>query len=193
VTLEINPDYAQVARANFERAGLAGKIELRLGPAIETLPKLSAEDHPPFDLVFIDADKASTPEYFAWALKLSRPGTIIMVDNVVRNGAVTDATSTDPSVQGGAPILRTVRSRTTRQCNGAADRWQQRLRRLCAVNRGKLTCLMPLITERVKAARAGENPQGYCPFDIRLGSDGGCAIPKRLLPAPARSRRSQSE
>jgi predicted O-methyltransferase YrrM len=100
VTLEINPDYAQVARANFERAGLAGKIELRLGPAIETLPKLSAEDHPPFDLVFIDADKASTPEYFAWALKLSRPGTIIMVDNVVRNGAVTDATSTDPSVQG---------------------------------------------------------------------------------------------
>jgi len=100
VTLEINPDYAKVARANFERAGLAGKIELRLGPAIETLPKLCAEAHAPFDLIFIDADKASTPEYFTWALKLSRPGTVIIVDNVVRNGAVIEADNPDPSVQG---------------------------------------------------------------------------------------------
>jgi predicted O-methyltransferase YrrM len=100
VTLELDPKHAEVARANFVRAGLAGVIELRLGRALDTLPSLAAEKRGPFDLIFIDADKVSIPEYFAWALKLSRPGTVIIVDNVVRKGAVVDATSTDPSVQG---------------------------------------------------------------------------------------------
>jgi predicted O-methyltransferase YrrM len=100
VTLELDPKHAEVAQANFVRAGLAGAIELRLGRALDTLPKLAAEKRGPFDLIFIDADKVSIPEYFAWALKLSRPGTVIIVDNVVRKGAVVDATSTDPSVQG---------------------------------------------------------------------------------------------
>lgn len=100
VTLELDPKHAEVARANFVRAGLADLIELRLGRALDTLPGLAAEKHGPFDLIFIDADKVSIPEYFAWALKLSRPGTVIIVDNVVRKGAVVDATSSDPSVQG---------------------------------------------------------------------------------------------
>jgi predicted O-methyltransferase YrrM len=100
VTLEADPKHAEVARANIARAGLAGIVELRLGPALETLPKLAAEGRGPFDLIFIDADKPNIPEYFAWALKLSRRGSLILVDNVVRDGAVIDATSADPSIQG---------------------------------------------------------------------------------------------
>ncbi len=100
VTLEVSPHHAEVARANIARANLAGAVELRVGPAIETLPKLAAEGKGPFDLVFIDADKPTTPEYFQWALKLSRPGTVIIVDNVVRKGALVESDSTDPAVQG---------------------------------------------------------------------------------------------
>ncbi len=100
VTLEVDPKHAEVARANFVRAGLADLVELRLGRALDTLPGLAAEKRGPFDLIFIDADKVSIPEYFAWALQLSRPGTVIIVDNVVRKGAVVDASSSDPSVQG---------------------------------------------------------------------------------------------
>jgi predicted O-methyltransferase YrrM len=100
VTLELEPKHAEVARANFARAGLADRVELRLGPAQDLLPQLAAEKGGPFDLIFIDADKASTPDYFAWALKLSRRGSVIVVDNVVRNGAVIDADSNDPSVRG---------------------------------------------------------------------------------------------
>jgi len=100
VTLELDPKHAEVARANFVGAGLADLIELRLGRALDTLPGLAAEKRGPFDLIFIDADKVSIPEYFTWALKLSRPGTVIIVDNVVRKGAVVDATTSDPSVQG---------------------------------------------------------------------------------------------
>ena len=100
VTLEINPAHAEVARANFERAGLADRIELRLGPALDTLPELAAQGYGPFDLVFIDADKPSNAEYFRWAVGLSHPGTLIIVDNVVRGGAVVDADSPDPAVQG---------------------------------------------------------------------------------------------
>ena len=100
VTLEASPAHADVARANLARAGLADVVDLRVGRALETLPLLAAEGGPPFDLVFIDADKASNPQYFAWALALSRPGGLIVVDNVVRGGAVVDATSADPSVQG---------------------------------------------------------------------------------------------
>ena len=100
VTLELDPKHVAVARKNFAQAGLADTIELREGKAIDSLAQLAAENDGPFDLIFIDADKVSIPEYFTWALKLSRRGTVIVVDNVVRKGAVVDAANTDPSVQG---------------------------------------------------------------------------------------------
>ncbi len=100
ITLEIDPAAAKVARANFARAGLDGVIELRLGPAIDSLRALIAERRAPFDLVFIDADKASNADYFRAALDLTRAGGLIVVDNVVRGGAVVDAGSRDPNVEG---------------------------------------------------------------------------------------------
>ncbi len=100
VTLEVNPKHAEVARSNLARAGLAHIVELRLGPAAETLAQLAAERCPPFDLVFIDADKPSYPDYLSWSLKLTRPGSLIVADNVVRQGAVADPESQDPMVQG---------------------------------------------------------------------------------------------
>jgi predicted O-methyltransferase YrrM len=100
VTLEIDPRHAEVARGNFARAGLASRVDLRVGPALETLQRLRAEGAPPFDFTFIDADKASTPEYLDWAIRLSRPGATIVVDNVVRNGAVLLSSTSDASVQG---------------------------------------------------------------------------------------------
>ncbi len=99
ITLEADPKHAEVARANIARAGLAASVEVRLGKALETLPAVAAEGHGPFDLVFIDADKPNNPDYFAWAMRLTRPGSLIIVDNVVRDGAVADPNSTDPSVQ----------------------------------------------------------------------------------------------
>jgi predicted O-methyltransferase YrrM len=96
VTLEADPKHAAVARENLARAGLAETVDVRVGRAIETLPTLEC----PFDLVFIDADKSSTTEYFAWAVKLTRPGGLIVVDNVVRKGNVIDAASTDVNVIG---------------------------------------------------------------------------------------------
>jgi predicted O-methyltransferase YrrM len=100
VTLEADPKHAEVARANIARAGLADVVELRLGPALEILPQLAAEGPGPFDLIFIDADKQSYADYFAWALRLSRRGSLIVADNIVRNGAVIDPASDDPRVQG---------------------------------------------------------------------------------------------
>jgi predicted O-methyltransferase YrrM len=100
ITLEFEPKYAEIARANIARAGLAEVVELRVGAALETLPQLAAERRGPFDFIFIDADKANYPGYFTWALKLSRRGTVIVADNVVRKGAVMDANSSDPLVQG---------------------------------------------------------------------------------------------
>src|SRR4051812_10203908 len=99
VTLEADARYAEVARANLARAGLGGLVEVRVGRAQESLPALAAEGGAPFDLVFIDADKPSNVEYFEWALELSRPGAVIVVDNVVRGGAVVDPGG-DASVQG---------------------------------------------------------------------------------------------
>jgi predicted O-methyltransferase YrrM len=96
VTLEVKPRCAEVARANLARAGLAGVVEVRVGPALDTLPQLDG----PFDLIFLDADKAESPDYLEWALRLSRPGTLIVADNVVRGGAVVDAASDDPRVRG---------------------------------------------------------------------------------------------
>jgi predicted O-methyltransferase YrrM len=100
VTLEVDPKHAEVARANVARAGLADVVDLRLGPALDTLPQLVAEGQGPFDMVFIDADKPNTTAYFEWALKLTRRGSLIIADNVVRDGAVIDADSADASVQG---------------------------------------------------------------------------------------------
>ncbi|HEX6229700.1 MAG TPA: O-methyltransferase [Solirubrobacterales bacterium] len=88
ITLEANPDYAEVARSNIERAGLAELVDLRVGPALETLPELEGKG--PFDLVFIDADKIHTPDYFAWALDHCRPGALIVADNVVRGGTLAE-------------------------------------------------------------------------------------------------------
>jgi predicted O-methyltransferase YrrM len=98
ITLELDPRCAEVARANLARAGLAECVEVRVGGALDTLPSLTSEA--PFDLIFIDADKPSTPDYFEWAIKLSRPGSLILVDNVVREGAILDADSDDPHVRG---------------------------------------------------------------------------------------------
>lgn len=98
ITLEADPKHAEVARANIARAGFANQVELRLGKAIDTLPALEGEA--PFDFVFIDADKPSTPDYFAWSLRLSRPGTVIIVDNVIREGGIVETHSTDGSNQG---------------------------------------------------------------------------------------------
>lgn len=100
ITLEADPGHVAVARSNIERAGLADRIELRQGGAADALPQLLAEGRGPFDMIFIDADKVSNAEYLQWALRLSRPGTLIIVDNVVRGGAVTDPGSKDADVQG---------------------------------------------------------------------------------------------
>ena len=100
ITLEAAPKHAEVARANIARAGLAQMVEVRLGPALESLPRLAAEGAGPFDLIFIDADKEGYPDYFVWSIKLARRGTVIVADNVVRDGAVIDAASDDPRVQG---------------------------------------------------------------------------------------------
>lgn len=100
ITLEADPKHADVARANIQRAGLADIVELRFGQALDLLPRIAAERRAAFDLIFIDADKENIPDYFAWALKLSRRGSLIVVDNVVRRGAVIDTAKTDAHIQG---------------------------------------------------------------------------------------------
>lgn len=99
VTLEYEPRHAEVARANIGRAGLSGIVEVVVGPALQTLPRLESDAAGPFDLIFLDADKVSYPQYLEWSLRLSRPGTVIIADNVVRKGAVIDANSADLNVQ----------------------------------------------------------------------------------------------
>jgi predicted O-methyltransferase YrrM len=105
ITLEVNPRHAEVARANIARAGLDSVVEVRVGPALESLPVIAAEQHGPFDLVFIDADKPNNPAYLDWAIELTRPGSLIVVDNVVRGGALVDADSDSDSVQGSRRLL----------------------------------------------------------------------------------------
>jgi predicted O-methyltransferase YrrM len=100
VTLESDAKHAMVARENLERAGLGDIVRIRTGPALQTLQRLLEEDAGPFDLIFIDADKPSNPDYLEWALELSRTGTVIVADNVVRNGEVADPGSGDASVLG---------------------------------------------------------------------------------------------
>jgi predicted O-methyltransferase YrrM len=98
ITLEADPAYAEVASANLERAGLGDLVDVRVGPALETLPLLEQEGSGSFDLVFIDADKANTPAYFAWSLERTRPGGLIVADNVVRDGALVDEANQDPAI-----------------------------------------------------------------------------------------------
>jgi predicted O-methyltransferase YrrM len=108
ITLEVDSKHAAVAQKNIARAGLSDVVEIRLGRASDTLPMLAAENRGPFDLIFIDVDKAGYPEYFSWAVKLSRRGSLILADNVVRNGAVIDPSSRDPNVQGVRRFLERV-------------------------------------------------------------------------------------
>jgi predicted O-methyltransferase YrrM len=100
ITLEADPRHATIAHENIARAGLTEIVELRVGRALESMAVIAEEGRGPFDLIFIDADKANNTNYFAWALKLSRRGSLIIVDNVVRDGAVVDASSTDPDIRG---------------------------------------------------------------------------------------------
>lgn len=110
ISLEADTRHAAVARDNIERAGLSDMVEIRVGNAADTLPRLVAEGRGPFDLIFIDADKTSYPEYLSWALRLSRQGTLLIADNVVRRGAVIDPGDTDPNVQGVRHFLELLAS-----------------------------------------------------------------------------------
>jgi predicted O-methyltransferase YrrM len=100
ISLEFSPRHADIARFNIQRAGLSDRVEIRVAPALESLPIVEKEGLGPFDFIFIDADKPNNPGYLEWAINLSRPGALIIVDNVVRDGAIVDASSTDPTIQG---------------------------------------------------------------------------------------------
>jgi predicted O-methyltransferase YrrM len=124
VTLESEPRHAEVASSNIARAGFSDVVDLRVGPALETLPRLLDEGLGPFDLIFIDADKKTYPDYFGWALRLSRPGTVIIADNVVRRSGVADPATTDPNNLGARRLHELVAaeprvSATTIQTVGA--------------------------------------------------------------------------
>ncbi|WP_369197272.1 O-methyltransferase [Streptomyces djakartensis] len=110
VSLEYDPRHAEVAAGNLARAGLAERVEVRVGAALESLPALAAENPPPFDLVFIDADKGNNPRYVEWAVELAGPGALIVLDNVVRGGRVTDADSTAPDVAGTRAAIELIGS-----------------------------------------------------------------------------------
>jgi predicted O-methyltransferase YrrM len=108
ITLEADPKHADVARKNFALAGVENKVELRLGKALDTLPQVAAELRNPFDMFFIDANKSNMPEYFEWSLKLARKGSVIIADNVVREGAILDAKSKDADIRGIRRFLEMV-------------------------------------------------------------------------------------
>jgi predicted O-methyltransferase YrrM len=108
VSLEFEPRHAEIARANLRRAGLLRRVEIRVGPALASLPTLKAEGAGPFDLIFIDADKENNPKYLEWAIKLSRPGTVIVVDNVARHGTVIEAKSDAADIRGTRKCLATM-------------------------------------------------------------------------------------
>ena len=124
ITLDANAKFAEVARANIARAGFGEMVELRVGKANDTLPSLAAEA--PFDLIFIDADKEGTPGYFQWAVKLARQGALIVVDNVVREGAILDASGERFERARHAPLLRARRHRPAGERHRASDRRRQR-------------------------------------------------------------------
>jgi predicted O-methyltransferase YrrM len=113
ISLEFSPKHAEVAKSNIQRAGLSDLVQIRVGAALDSLPHIEKEGLAPFDFIFIDADKPNNPDYLEWAIKLARPGTLIIVDNVVRDGAVADASSTDPAIQGTRKMFALM-SRDTR-------------------------------------------------------------------------------
>jgi predicted O-methyltransferase YrrM len=108
ITLEADPKHAEVARKNFARSGVGNKVELRIGKALDTLPEVAVDGRGPFDMFFIDANKSNMPEYFEWSLKLARVGSVIIADNVVREGAVLEAKSKDADIQGIRRFLEMV-------------------------------------------------------------------------------------
>jgi len=108
ITLEFSAKHAEVARKNIARAGLDNVVTLRLGPALDTLPQLVQEGEGPFDLIFIDADKPNLANYLTWAVRLARKGTLILVDNVIREGQVIDEASDDPAVQGARRLFEAL-------------------------------------------------------------------------------------
>src|SRR5229473_4270284 len=116
ITLEFNPKHAEIARANIECAGLTQIVEIRVGAALDALAKLQNESSEPFDLIFIDADKPNNSEYVRWALKLSRPGSLIIIDNVVRDGAVIDAGSADKDVRGARRLFELLANEPRLSC-----------------------------------------------------------------------------
>lgn len=118
VTLEINERHAAVAKRNLEQAGLSLQVELRLGPAADSLSALVSEGAAAFDLIFIDADKSNNPVYLEWALRLARAGTVLIVDNVIRGGAVIEADSTDASVRGTRRLFDMIASNPRLQAAG---------------------------------------------------------------------------
>ncbi|WP_068055160.1 O-methyltransferase [Nocardia xishanensis] len=105
ITLEYEPRHAEVARANLDAAGVGDRVDVRVGAALDSLPVLEAENPEPFDLVFIDADKVNNSNYVRWALRLTRPGSVIIVDNVVRGGALADGASDDPAVRASRELV----------------------------------------------------------------------------------------
>ncbi|MEC3956012.1 O-methyltransferase [Nocardia sp. CDC153] len=108
VTLEFEPKHAEVARENLDRAGVGERVEIRVGAALDSLPVLAEEGPEPFDLVFIDADKVNNSNYVRWALRLTRPGSVIIVDNVVRNGGIADADSRDAAVRASREVIELI-------------------------------------------------------------------------------------
>ena len=110
VTLEFDPKHAAVAKANIERAGFSNIVHVRVGAALDSLPVIEAEKGGPFDLFFIDADKVNNPNYFEWAIKLSRPGSVIIVDNVVREGGLADAASEDAAIRASRKVTELLGS-----------------------------------------------------------------------------------
>lgn len=110
VALEFDPKHAAVAKQNIDRAGLGSVVDVRVGKALDVLPVIQKENTGPFDLIFIDADKVNNPNYFEWALKLSRPGSLIIVDNVVREGGLADGTSDDPAIRASRAVVELMGS-----------------------------------------------------------------------------------
>ncbi len=118
ISLELDPKHAAVAQQNLDRAGVSSQVEIRIGRAVDSLEKLHAEQPAPFDLVFIDADKQSSKEYVDWSLRLTRPGSLIILDNVIRKGEVINAASTDDRVHGIRRALAAMASEPRLVCTG---------------------------------------------------------------------------
>jgi caffeoyl-CoA O-methyltransferase len=110
VSIEYNPDHARIAARHISRAGLADRVELRIGTALEVLPALHGKGQAPFDMVFIDADKAPFEQYFTWSLKLTHPGSLIVADNVIRQGRILRPHSRDAAVRGAQRFLKALAS-----------------------------------------------------------------------------------